>query len=147
MEGQDVLVVDEVGELSVGLASAIVLDSPVVVTPVDLDWLHILMRGVSYRNFYGVEAYGVVDFLRLKMESARTAEVMEKIPGLNAVNMDLYLCKVGWVPKKTDVNLGWDKLGGSSVEFNVTKGCVCVTCGIECFDLFQHFLAKRIPFR
>ena len=81
--------VDKLGELSVGLAAAIVLDSPVVVTPVDLEWLHNFMRGVSYKNFYEVEAYGVVEFLRLRKESARTVKVMEKFPGLNAVNMDL----------------------------------------------------------
>ena len=85
VEGPEILLIDEVGDLCAGLASSIVQDSPVVVTPVDLDWLHNLIWGISENNFYGVKAYSVVDFLRLRMESARTARVMEKFPGLNEV--------------------------------------------------------------
>ena len=65
----------------------------------DLDWLHNLIRGISYKKFYGVEAYGMMDFFRLSMESARTAKVMEKFSGLNAVIMNLLLgaCYSSWM--------------------------------------------------
>ena len=90
VRGPKLLVVDEVSDLWAGLASATVQGSPLVVTPVDLDWQHNLIQGVSYKSFYGVEAYGVVGFLRLRMESARTAKVMGKFPAMNAVNMNLF---------------------------------------------------------
>ena len=56
VKGPEVLVVDEVGELLTGLSSSIVQSSPVVVTRVDLDWLHNIIRGLSSNNFNGAVA-------------------------------------------------------------------------------------------
>ena len=47
VKGPEMLIVHEVGEFSAGLANGIVQNSPVVVTLVDLHWLHILIRRVS----------------------------------------------------------------------------------------------------
>ena len=87
--------------------------SPVVVTRVDLNWLHNLILGVSQKNFDAVEAYNVVDFLRLRMESARrTFRVMEKFPWLSAVSIMVFdLMWVRWLGKPR-VRSQEDRTGG-----------------------------------
>ena len=58
-------VVDEIGQLSAGFSSATVKGNPAVLTRVDEETLQKVIRGVSHGNYYGVEAYGVLDFLQL----------------------------------------------------------------------------------
>ena len=48
----------------------------------------------------------MLDFLQLRMESARTAKMMEKFSGLNVVNMNvLFLAWDGWLRKLTLISV------------------------------------------
>ena len=85
--GPRVLVVDEVRPLFEVLAQKVIGGIPLVVPRIDLDWLHNLVRGVSYSHFFGVELHGVVDYLQIQLESGRNAKILEKLPGLNAVSI------------------------------------------------------------
>ena len=80
------LVLDEVGPFSAVLGERVAAGIPLVVPERDLVCLHNLIRGVSYSNFFGVEPYGVVDYLRIRLKSGRNAKVLEKFPGWNAVS-------------------------------------------------------------
>ena len=57
----------------------------------DLDWLQNLVHGVSFSHFFGVESYGVVVYLRIRLEASRNAKFLEKFPGLNVVRVG-YVC-------------------------------------------------------
>ena len=90
--GPAVLVVDEVDSFATKLGAGIVQDDPVVVGRLDVACLHDVVRGVSHRFFYGVEPYSVVDYLKLRMGTARKAKVLEKFPGLSAVSYYFCIC-------------------------------------------------------
>ena len=62
VKGPEKLVVEE---LSAGKCNSIVQGSPVVDTRVELDWHQNLIWDISDNNLYDVEAYSVVEFLRL----------------------------------------------------------------------------------
>ena len=59
--GPRALVFDDVGPFSAVLAQKVLGGIPLMVARMDLDWLHNLIRGVSYSHFFGVEPYGVAD--------------------------------------------------------------------------------------
>ena len=86
INGPRTLVGDEVKPFSVVVAQKVVGGIALVVLRKDLDCLHNLIRGVSYSHFFGVELYGVVECLRIRLESEQKAKILEKFPGLNAVS-------------------------------------------------------------
>ena len=88
------LMVDKVGPFPAVLAQKVLGGIPLVVSSMDLNWLQNLFRGVNYNNFFGVELYGVVDYLPISLGSSRNAKLLEKIPRVNAVSIN-YNC-VGW---------------------------------------------------
>ena len=84
--GTGALVVDEVGPFSVVPDQKVVGGIPLFVLRMDLAWLHNLFRRVSYSHFFQLEPFGVVDYLRICLESVRNPKILKKIPGLNAVS-------------------------------------------------------------
>ena len=98
-ECPEVLTVDELRDLLVGLSISIIQSSPVVPTQVDLDWFHNLIPWVNHNNFREMENEKITEVLRLRMESICTARVMEKYPGPNAESMILQRCWL-WVRKR-----------------------------------------------
>ena len=122
VKGPEVFVVNVVGELSSRLSGSILQGSLVVVTRIHLDWLHDLIWGVSHNNFYGVEAYSAAGFLRLRMESARTAKAMENFLGMNAVNRVLYCYRLfEQLTKKTCRDRRETKYGGGVLVFKQSE--------------------------
>ena len=75
-------VVDQIGEALARLSSAVFRSSSTVVAPVDLERPNKRIQGASQIKFYEM-----VDLLRVKTESIRTAKVMENFPWLNAVSI------------------------------------------------------------
>ena len=78
INGPRASVVDEVGPFSAVLARNVLGGIPLVMPRMDLDWLHTLIRGVSYSHFFGMEPYGVVNFLRIRPESGWNAKILAK---------------------------------------------------------------------
>ena len=57
----------------------------VVVPGMYPDWLHILVREINYSHYFGVERYGCVNYLWIRLESGRNAKNLKKFFGFNAV--------------------------------------------------------------
>ena len=87
IKGTRVLTVDKVGHFSAVLAQKVLGGIPSVMFRMDLNRLQNLFRGVNYSLLFGVELYGVVDYLPISLGSGRIAKLLEKFPRVNAVSI------------------------------------------------------------
>ena len=69
------IILVEVGPFSVVLARKVVGGIPLVVPRIDLHWLHNLIHGGELQPLFGVKPYGVVDYLRIHLDSGRNEGV------------------------------------------------------------------------
>ena len=86
INGHRVSVVDVVGPFPAFLSQKVVGG-----IPLDLDWLHNLVRGVSFSHLFEAQLYGVLVYFRIRLESGQNAKLLENFLGLNAVRIS-YVC-------------------------------------------------------
>ena len=87
INGPRACVVDNVRPFSAVLTQKVVGGILLILPRLNLDWLQNLIRGVNYRPFFGVELHGLVDYLRICLESGRKAKVLGMFPGFNAISI------------------------------------------------------------
>ena len=63
----------------------LVADNSLILSIMDLDWLHNLVRWVGCGHFFGLEPYISVVYLRIRPEPRPNAKLLEKFPGRSAV--------------------------------------------------------------